>query len=124
MTTSNKFEMSASAQEYYLANYTTNEPCGFCPCNNGTIPWKDMSMSAEWLNRIYDHEAFLATQSSPHLMLTMLPWVTILSFFADIMHVKHLGVDMNIAGSVLWILCFSGILTGIHNTKTNKTVTL
>ena len=32
--------------------------------------------------------------------------VTIQSVVTDILHVKHLGVDGNLAGSVLYMLCF------------------
>ena len=53
----------------------------------------------------------MRSQTAPH-ELFFLQWVTLLLVIADIMHVKHLGIDMNLAGSVLWLLCYGGVLGG------------
>ena len=59
---------------------------------------------------MWTDESWRADHAHPHVIFTL--WcVTILSFFTDILHVKHLGVDMQIAGSVLWLLCYE-ILPG------------
>ena len=38
--------------------------------------------------------------------------ITILNLFSDVLHVKHLGTDTKLAGAVLWLLCYGGVLTG------------
>jgi mannose/fructose/N-acetylgalactosamine-specific phosphotransferase system component IID len=65
------------------------------------------------MNHIYqDHDAWKAAQTGPiHQIFTNLEWVTIHTVVCDLMHVKHLGTDMNLAGAVLWLMCFE-ILPG------------
>lgn len=59
-----------------------------------------------------DHDAWLARFRYAVHQLFLLDFVTIMTVLADGMHVKHLGIDLNIAGSVLWLLCYSGMLAG------------
>ena len=55
----------------------------------------------EWLTSVWkNHEIF------------KLPGVTILTFFPDLMHCKHMGCDAYFLGSVLWLLCYEILRVG------------
>ena len=54
-------------------------------------------MTARWIAKTWTHEKWLRAFTHAHIIFTLV-CVTILSVVADILHVKHLGVDMNIAG--------------------------
>ena len=101
-------------KEMKVEYYNSNDPCFFCDCNASDIPWKDLRPDAEWTNHLYtDFDAWYAKPTHRGVNeVFLLAWVTVLSLIADLMHVKHLGVDMNLAGAVLWLFCFGGLLDG------------
>ena len=101
-----------SLEEFKLAYYNSNDPCLYCPCNASTLPWRDLSFNALWIAATWTSDNWLALIPNSHVVFTIM-CVTILSVVTDILHVKHLGVDTNIAGSVLWLLCYQ-VLPGIH----------
>ncbi len=71
---------------------------------------------AAWIARIYlDHAAWLAERGGAVHAVFLLEWVTVQTAFPDVMHCKHLGVDMHIAGSTLWLICYSGMLPGTNS---------
>lgn len=107
-------DLEYDCKELLLEYYNSGDPCFYCNCGDEStgIPWKDLRLGAEWTKQLYgNHEQWLESHPHPHSVF-LLEWITILSVLVDIMHVKHLGVDMNLAGSVLWMLCFGGILGG------------
>ena len=101
-------------KELKVEYYNSNDPCFYCgcDCDDASIPWKDLRPTAEWTKHIYTNfEAWLASHPLVNEVF-LLEWVTILSVVADLMHCKHLGVDMNLAGAVLWLFCFGGFIDG------------
>ena len=79
------------------------------------MPWKDLTLNAKWIQHIFTDERWRAHFNRKrwkiHPAFNIDP-VTILILFSDILHVKHLGTDAKLAGSVLWLLCYGGMLTG------------
>ena len=80
-----------------LPNSNSNHPCALCPANITTHPWWDFRPNAAWLHAIYK-------QVETTCGLFLCPGVSVLSLYPDWMHVKHLGIDKVLLGSVLWIL--------------------
>ena len=88
---------------YELPNSTSNSPCALCPCDSNLVPWWEFHPGARWIRMIYTHTQWLASGwKKCHLFNC--PGVTILSMYPDWMHIKHLGVDKVLLGSVLWLL--------------------
>ena len=81
------------------------DPCGLCPTDGTTMPWKDLRLNADWMARIHTAAGWQRA-STDRFALVTLPGVSILNCMCDIMHNKHMGVDMYFCGSVLFILCY------------------
>jgi len=86
-----------------LPNSNSNSPCALCPCNSTTMPWWDFRPTAAWVYAIYTIAVWLAAGWNT-CGLFGCPGVTVLSVYPDWMHVKHLGIDKVLLGSVLWVL--------------------
>ena len=80
------------------------ETCHLCQCNQDTIPYTDCRLDACWKPTIWSGAAHAAKFDRRHIALRSIPGVSITSFTPDILHVKHLGVDMAYVGAVLQIL--------------------
>ena len=96
------------AKVYKLPHFSSNKPCVCCPadCNDASLPWTDFrENAAAWMTRIWTPAAWLAAFPVHHIIFD-LPFVSILNIAVDWMHVKLLGTDMYLFGSVLWILVY------------------
>ena len=82
---------------YQMPNPTSNCPCGLCPCNSGATPWWDFRPAATWMQLVYTVQSWLAA-GLRRSQIFSIAGVTILSFYPDYMHCKHLGVDMYFSG--------------------------
>jgi hypothetical protein len=80
-------------------------PCAFCPCNSGTMPWTDFSADAIWKQHVYTAEHWHANHPDIIDIFT-LPGASVLCYYGDMMHTKHLGTDSWFFGSVLWMLTY------------------
>ena len=92
--------------ELGLNYYNGPNPCLHCPCNMTTLPWRDLSVTAKWLDECWSNDGWQRAHRRTMHPIFELWSVTIQSVVTDILHVKHLGVDGNLAGSVLYMLCF------------------
>ena len=81
-----------------------NETCHLCQCNQVTIPYTDCDYDACWKSTIWSGAGHAAANPYRHIALQSIPGVSITSFTPDILHIKHLGVDMAYVGAVLQIL--------------------
>ena len=82
-------------------------PCCMCPAR-GRLPllWSDLRPTAAWIGQIYTRASWPLAHPNPIRLFTDVPGMTILAFTADLMHTKHMGTDMYLVGSVLYVLCF------------------
>ena len=89
-------------------------PCGFCPCDVNTFPWKDFRLAKSlWIPRAYDIRTWLASWRNKHCIFD-LSGVTLFTVIVDMLHVKYLGTDMYFNASVLWLLCFKVLPGDCH----------
>ena len=86
-----------------LPNSTSNTPCALCPANCTTHPWWHFRPDAAWIRAIYTAVEFIAGGWNKCGLFDC-PGVTVYSLYPDWMHVKHLGIDKVLLGSVLWVL--------------------
>ena len=94
---------------YKLPHFSSAQPCVCCPadCDDASLPWTDFrENAAAWMTRIWTPAAWLAAFPEHHVIFD-LPFVSILSIAVDWMHVKLLGTDMYLFGSVLWLLVYA-----------------
>jgi hypothetical protein len=70
---------------------------------DGGMPWWDFFEDARWTRHIYTIVSWLRAKWNTSGVFS-LPGVTILSVYPDYMHIKHLGLDKVLLGSVLWLL--------------------
>ena len=56
-----KADLKEQCDEWGFKSFSSaDEPCGLCRGNRSTRPWNIFSESADWVNTIYDHDAFVA----------------------------------------------------------------
>lgn len=67
-------------------------PCAHCPYNVGATPWFDFKPAAQWVARIYNKDAWLASGWNT-CELFKIVGVSIHSVNLHWMHDKHLGTD-------------------------------
>ena len=94
------------ANHYGLNHPSSNNPCVLCRADRtmGSAPWTDCRSSASWRATIWTSEGWLASHADCHPLLKM-PGGGICLVYPDLMHVKHLGTDLILLGSVLaWLL--------------------
>ena len=103
-----------------LPNSNSNCPCALCPANATTHPWWHFYPSAAWIAAIYSAAEFMASGWGTCGLFNC-PGVTIHSMAPDWMHVKHLGLDKVLLGSVIWILV-NWVLPGDDKDAKLKTV--
>ena len=72
----------------------------FCGCNDSTIPWKEFSRRALWLEHIYDN----IPAHFDNWLLKHMVGASPLMLVGDYMHCKHLGVDQYFLGSVIILM--------------------
>ena len=86
-----------------LPNVGSNSPCCYCPANVGDCPWSDFSSTSAWSQEVY------TKTSCPPLKSTLFKaplGLSIMSVGVDYLHVKLLGTDQYIYGSVLWLMVY------------------
>ena len=89
-----------------MRHHGANDPCNWCSCNTSTRSWSQFGVDAAWLSHVYSSVDFL-TQVLPVHPLFTLPGVTVHTLWPDLMHVKYMGVDMYLFGSILVYLVFT-----------------
>ena len=92
---------------YDMANPGSKKPCSWCKADirDDSKPWTDFREGAEWECTVYTPETWSADNPNPCLLLTI-PGVTILCLLADLLHIKHLGVDQYFLGSLLTLMVY------------------
>ena len=86
-----------------LPNVGSNAPCCYCPADVGECPWSDFSATSSWSQAVY------TKTSCPPLKSTLFRaplGLSILSVGVDYLHVKLLGTDQYIYGSVVWLMVY------------------
>ncbi len=87
-------------------------PCCLCRCHGkGAFTWSDFRKNAPWRQALWSKQAWRNwSEHSASVLFTLdyfTPWLIAL----DLMHVKYLGHDQTVYGSVLTLLCYN-ILSG------------
>ena len=89
-----------------LPHYGSNNPCSWCRCNTSDIPWNDWRKNAAlWVGTIWQPGPWALSPRNLNKLFT-LPGVSVLNVAPDWMHMKYLGVDQYLFGSVLYALCY------------------
>lgn len=68
------------------------------------MPWFDFRTNAEWLNNIWSVAAWFQAGLAKCPLFNELLGISVLSVYPDWMHIKHLGIDKVLLGSVLHYL--------------------
>lgn len=89
-----------------LQNCNTNHPCIWCPCTGfkNQMPWYDFRVNAQWLDHIWQASAWFQAGFAKCPIFDERIGVSVLSVYPDWMHIKHLGIDKVLLGSVLHYL--------------------
>ena len=97
--------------DYFVAmlgapNYSLKSgPCMHCKCTGtGDLTWTNFSETALWRSARWDASAWHASPSRTQCVLLSLPGASCWTVAYDWVHVKYLGVDQYIFGSVLMVL--------------------
>lgn len=97
--------------DYFVAmlgapNYSLKSgPCMHCKCTGtGDLTWTNFSETALWRSTRWDASAWHASPSRTQCVLLSLPGASCWTVAYDWVHVKYLGVDQYIFGSVLMVL--------------------
>ena len=90
--------------------WNSGSPCAFCPCTQqgGLMPWDNFQTVpdlAPWMNLCFDVAHFL-TQNPFANPLFEVSGVSALTAQLDFMHVKYLGSDQYLYGSVLFLIVY------------------
>ena len=81
-------------------------PCCLCRCTGGgPLSWANFTPKANWLKTLWTTTSWKAWPGKSKNLLFSLPGVAIMSIALDYMHVKYLGLDQYMFGSVLSLLC-------------------
>lgn len=87
-------------------NYSlTTGPCMHCQCKmTGPVTWSDFRSEAAWRTTRWDPEEWRTWEQRTKCVLLTLPGASCWTIAYDWVHVKYLGVDQYIFGSVLFVL--------------------
>ena len=88
---------------FRLPNTNSNTPCSLCPCNSRDMPWWDFRTTARWIEAVYTPETWRLTGQNKSKLWDVIG-VSILTVYPDWMHIKHLGLDKDLLGSILCLL--------------------
>ena len=91
---------------YGLESCQSSTLCAACRCNNSTRPWTDARPGAYWRATLWSSKEEWLSQHEDVASIFELPGLWVKNIFFDIMHVKHLGLDSFLLGSVLKLLTF------------------
>ena len=111
-------DMEFLADVYNAPRTTAINPCAWCPCNSddsaGGMPWSDFRTLPDlalWMRNIYTRANWLNAGLVFNALLE-LPGMSSLNIMPDLMHVKYLGTDKYVLGSVMHLLVYV-LLPGI-----------
>ena len=90
---------------YHFPNVNSLNPCAWCPANSVNWLWNDFRPDADCFARTFSANRWRRFWHGRIHILFTLPGVSILTAQIDLMHVKHLGSDKYMYGSVLYLLC-------------------
>ena len=109
----NKQDLDFLAKDMGLRNHSAAIPCNWCPCTKypHNVPWYDFRSDADWVRLAFDKASYALARGGEGYPLMSLSWMNCWGVWPDKMHVKHLGCDKYLGGSVLWLLTFE-ILDG------------
>ena len=65
---------------------SAGEPCSGCEANNTDAPWMDWRPVARWTSRRWTSAGYDATHPDQHVLLRMVPGMTVFSYVPDVMH--------------------------------------
>ena len=90
-----------------LSHWRSHKPCWLCHADNDDTPlrWNNLSPDAPWHDHPRHMDDFLRDfpRARP---LMQLPGMTLGRLSPDWMHLKHLGLDQRLLGSVLYLLVY------------------
>ena len=101
-----KSDFEFLASHFDLNHTSSNEPCCLCRADRQmeSRPWTDVRMGAAWRTSTWSKEEWAASHPHCHPFFKMGD-NGIDMVFPDLMHVKHLGTDHVLLGSVLsWVV--------------------
>ena len=96
-------DLEHAQNRYGQAGPTDAQPCTCCRANITDVPWTACSPGqCDWEATVWTKEAWEAAHplEDRHLLM-QLPGVTMLNYYPDHMHCKHLGTDPVLYGSGL-----------------------
>lgn len=90
-----------------LPRYSSSAPCSLCKATlHGTRTWKNMQQDAPWTESVWKPAEWREWPGRTKNLLFSLPGMSCCNISLDLMHVKFLGVDQYLFGSIFWLLCY------------------
>ena len=100
-----KADIDFLANHFKLNHPSSNSPCSLCQADRtmSSRPWTDCRSTAAWRQTCWIYDSWKAQHPDSHPFFKI-PGAGIDLVFPDLMHVKHLGVDLGLLGSALmWL---------------------
>ena len=101
-----KADIDFLANNLKLNHASSNQPCALCDADRSLAskPWTDCRSTAKWRETCWTFADW--RRQHPHChALFKIPGVGIDLVHPDLMHVKHLGVDLSLLGSsLMWLM--------------------
>ena len=94
------------SNHFKLNNPSSNSPCALCQADRDmkSNPWTDCRTTAQWRRTIWSAPEWAATHPASHPFFKI-PGCGLDLVFPDLTHLKHLGTDQLLLGSVLtWLV--------------------
>lgn len=91
--------------ELKLPCWSSNYPCAFCPVHKNCMHCYQDGVAA-WLETLWTATDWRASCWNKHPLFNCHPGVSILTVGPDLMHIKHLGVDLYFFGTILALLVY------------------
>ena len=102
-------DMDYLSKTLEMPRWSRNENlCSLCRCTKrGPLSYLYNSLaSAKWISEIWTASDWNAWPGRSPCPIFELWWLTGVNVFLDYMHVKYLGADQYIFGSVMYLICF------------------
>ena len=104
-----KTDLDSQGKDLKMGHISATEGCAHCPATKSlhTRPWYKFNRAlAAWLGSVFTNVTWRLQRGHYGVAIFHLLFTSSLTLGCDTMHIKHLGSDRYLYGSVLWLLIY------------------